>query len=34
MSEFGLHISTEELQLLINRLDKDKDARVSYLEFK
>ena len=34
MVEYGLHTSAEDLQLLIYRLDKDKDAKVSFLEFK
>lgn len=34
MVEYGLHTSAEDLQLLVYRLDKDKDAKVSFLEFK
>ena len=34
MVEYGLHSSGEDLQLLVYRLDKDKDAKVSFLEFK
>ncbi len=34
MIEYGLHSSTEDLQLLIYRLDKDKDGKINFLEFK
>ena len=34
MLEYGLHVSGEDIQLLIYRLDKDKDAKVNFLEFK
>ena len=34
MIEYGLHTSTEDLQLLIYRLDKDKDGKINFLEFK
>jgi len=34
MVEYGLHTSGEDLQLLINRLDKDKDGKIGYAEFK
>ena len=34
MLEYGLHVSAEDIQLLIYRLDKDKDAKVNFLEFK
>ena len=34
MLEYGLLATGEDIQLLIYRLDKDKDARVNFLEFK
>ena len=34
MVEYGLHTSSEDLHLLINRMDKDKDSRIGYAEFK
>ena len=34
MVEYGLHMTGDDLQLLIYRLDKAKDAKVSFLEFK
>ena len=34
MVEYGLHLTGDDLQLLIYRLDKTKDAKVSFLEFK
>jgi len=34
MVEYGLQVSVEDLQLLIYRLDKDKDSKVTFLEFK
>ena len=34
MVEYGLHTSAENIQLLIYRFDKDKDAKVNFLEFK
>ena len=34
MVEYGLQVTGEEIQLLIYRLDLDKDAKVGFLEFK
>ena len=34
MLEYGLQVSSEDLQLLVYRLDKDKDSKVTFLEFK
>ena len=36
MIEHGLHSmhSNEDIQLLLHRLDKDKDGKVNFLEFK
>ena len=34
MIEYGLRTTGDDLQLLIYRLDKDKDAKVNFLEFK
>ena len=34
MLEYGLLAAGEDIQLLIYRLDKDKDAQVNFLEFK
>lgn len=34
MLEYGIQVSSEDLQLLVYRLDKDKDSKVTFLEFK
>ena len=34
MVEYGLHTTGEDIQLLLNRLDKDKDGKIGYAEFK
>lgn len=32
--EYGLKVSSEDMQLLVYRIDKDKDSKISFLEFK
>ena len=34
MLECGIEVSHDELQLLIYRLDKDKDSKITFREFK
>lgn len=34
MAEYGLNSSDEDVQLLVYRLDRDKDSKVTFLEFK
>ena len=34
MKEYSLTPSAEDLQLLMYRLDKDKDSKINFLEFK
>ena len=32
MYEFGYYVSNEDLNLLLNRFDRDKDSKISYDE--
>lgn len=34
MYEFGFYVSSDDLQLLLNRFDKDKDSKISFKEVK
>ena len=34
MVEYGYQLTADDIQLLIYRLDKDKDGKINFLEFK